>query len=598
MRPFAEPRPPGGTGEFTTPGDERSELKITTDSNSKPVTPVDTLEKAKQPIEGSSFDPQRSQLIDSATTDTAEVFANPDGSKTVEVSADRVRYRDGAGRWQPIDTSLTPVTDGFAPAARDEGVLIPNDPQRAALEWHVAAGTFTLSVPDVVDKSGEPTVEKNRAVWTSGDLEARIEIGPSSFAQELVLKAADGPNSYLLTFALPEGVSARQAEAGVEFVDAEGAVVASFGGGVASDAAADKQATAPGQTPVVTTLVERAKTSAVVKVEIDRAWLDDSKRVFPVVIDPYVVTRNAISDTYVDDSLPTTSHDQEQYFYEGRLYRRSRSLLKFGLSEPVKPSNVVTEAHLRAYVSGCAYCAATPSAVALYGSGAAWPANVTWNTQPPTDGQAARSVTAWSGTATGWVNLDATSLVQDWLRGTRPNYGLYLLGDESGTYITERSFYSTETGYGYSPTLVYTWSGTADPPSLLTPADQATVTTTTPTLQLAGYGLKNRFLVGTSPDILTGNTVFDSGSVDAGSVQVPWGALRDGGKYWWTAISTGGAGTGVAPPTRSFTVNLRLGSGSVSPSDSVGPATVNLATGNLAFRRRRRRSQRLVVTSG
>jgi hypothetical protein len=44
-------------------------------------------------------------------TATSNTFLNPDGSYTTEVAAQPVNYRDAAGAWQAIDTTLVQASD-------------------------------------------------------------------------------------------------------------------------------------------------------------------------------------------------------------------------------------------------------------------------------------------------------------------------------------------------------------------------------------------------------------------------------------------------------------------------------------------------------
>ncbi|MGI5412700.1 LamG-like jellyroll fold domain-containing protein [Streptomyces chartreusis] len=54
--------------------------------------------------------------VDSATTESAQVFANPDGTFTQEMNAAPVRAQKDNGAWAPIDTTLAREADGFVRA--------------------------------------------------------------------------------------------------------------------------------------------------------------------------------------------------------------------------------------------------------------------------------------------------------------------------------------------------------------------------------------------------------------------------------------------------------------------------------------------------
>ncbi|MGH9154047.1 MAG: hypothetical protein ACRD03_17050, partial [Acidimicrobiales bacterium] len=70
----------------------------------------------------SAFDPARSTPIDSETTPTRRVWANPDGTRTLQAHTRPVRYQDGSGAWRDFDLTPVPAPDGTlrarsAPAA-------------------------------------------------------------------------------------------------------------------------------------------------------------------------------------------------------------------------------------------------------------------------------------------------------------------------------------------------------------------------------------------------------------------------------------------------------------------------------------------------
>ncbi|MFJ5644762.1 LamG-like jellyroll fold domain-containing protein [Streptomyces sp. NPDC093223] len=54
--------------------------------------------------------------VDAATTDSSQLFANPDGTFTQEMNAAPVRARADDGAWAPIDTTLTRDADGLVRA--------------------------------------------------------------------------------------------------------------------------------------------------------------------------------------------------------------------------------------------------------------------------------------------------------------------------------------------------------------------------------------------------------------------------------------------------------------------------------------------------
>ncbi|MET8091484.1 PA14 domain-containing protein [Micromonospora sp. NPDC005220] len=92
------------------------------------------------------------------------------------------------------------------------------------------------------------------------------------------------------------------------------------------------------------------------------------------------------------------------------------------------------------------------------------------------------------------------------------------------------------------------------------------------------------FTVATGDTPRTGQ-VTSSGWIAAPRWQVPAGVLKDGGRYSWTVRTKDAAGKiGKDATARTFTVNQRLGAqaqGGPVATDTLGPVTVNLATGNV-----------------
>ncbi|GKQ38422.1 PA14 domain-containing protein, partial [Streptomyces sp. A012304] len=117
------------------------------------------------------------------------------------------------------------------------------------------------------------------------------------------------------------------------------------------------------------------------------------------------------------------------------------------------------------------------------------------------------------------------------------------------------------------------------------PADATTVTGTRPWLSAQRQtGAAYEFVLGTGDGPRTGQ-VTSSGWITSPRWQVPAGLLKDGGHYRWTVRTRDTAGrVGPDAKARSFTVSQLLGAqeaGGPVPTDTLGPVTVNLATGNV-----------------
>ena len=122
-----------------------------------------------------------------------------------------------------------------------------------------------------------------------------------------------------------------------------------------------------------------------------------------------------------------------------------------------------------------------------------------------------------------------------------------------------------------------------------TPASDSTVTTTTPVLtaSVASSTVQYQFRVATGADGSTGLVAVSNWLTRDSSGTISWAppadTLVDGGGYVWSVAARSGATIYQPEWTKRFRVDLRLGSGGPSPTDTAGPVTVNLANGNLSL---------------
>ena len=318
--------------------------------------------------------------------------------------------------------------------------------------------------------------------------------------------AAGGPRAaavYRNTFTLPAGVSVRQAAGknttdatalGVEFVDAAGAVVATFGGGKAFDSSA-KAAGEPATVPVATRLLATttgagtAPGSATVEISVDPAWVADAARVFPLTIDPHIATGTGFSgstgpngsnnfDAYVDEAYPTTAEGVQD---SGRLlagYRPingatkgSTTLVYFNLGDLIGSENTIFNAQFSLWNNYSYSC--NPTGLWVDAATSSWnPATVTWNTRPGWANAGSMKTFAHgysSSCAAAAEFYNVTPIVQKWSNspnsyyGGMNNYGFIITangGDASGY----KRFNSAETGSGM-PGLTVTWENCTNYPA-------------------------------------------------------------------------------------------------------------------------------------
>gem|GEM_PF-1400120 len=572
------------------------------DFSNPPPHPTQLAEqRAHPPVLASAFDPVRSTPLDAETTPTKKVYANPDGSRSAELTTRPTRFSDSAG-WHDIDLRLVPGPDGTLGArSAQHAARLGASADAQAVTVDTTAGPVGLRHPGA---SAAPAVlDGARASYAKAlagrDVTEALTV--DGFEETVVLPDARAGAAYTDELSLPAGVVARDAASGIELVDAKGAVVAALGGGVAHDDATKGLTGA--LAPVGVHVASQGPGRASVTVGVDPAWLADPARVFPVSLDPVFsnfITPSSGADTMVISGLdaanayPTYPQLWIGNFNNGYV---ARALLQFNLGSAPAPNDWVTESHISLHNTTTSSCAAQD--IHLVGLAAPFSATTTWNNQPATTAPEVSATSVSHANGCGGAvtqNLDATALAQRWLKDGAANNGLLLYHNPENANATDYTYASSsDDSPANAPSLSITYNHLPDMASAASPADGAVVVTPTPTLSVNpatdpdGQTVKYWFRVNTGPDAETGPKI-DSGWIDSTSWAPSAGALLDGGRYWWHTWTSDGTSTAwdgshytVANWSRGFRVDSHLGATGPWPHDEVGPMRVDLASGTMAM---------------
>lgn len=433
-------------GPTTTvpPWDATPKEKPAPGSAPTPPTPP-TAAKAAPVSTAPGFDPVKSTLIESETTPTRGVYANPDGTRTHKISTSPVRFKDGAGKWTDFDLSLVARPDGTLGAkAAPNAATLAKQADGSVATVQTSAGPVTLRHPDaspaaaVVDKQ-----EAKFAKALSGGRDIKVVLTPDGFEESVILPDAKAPAAYREELSLPAGVSVRDANAGVELVDKAGKVIAAYGGGFAYDASYPR-----GDLPAPVSVRTVAQAGRVATIEVaiaDPAWLTAPGRSFPVTIDPVWTQTTAPGTGGRDIQIVSGAGANTNYsglmanqagIYQGNLYR---SLLYFDTSNLAGATVTYAGVYMYAVYTGFVYSCTAAKPLSLFSLGSTFNETTTWNTRPLPVGAALSTITyarqpypngAGTYCPPDWVGLPITSTVQSWVNGTL-NHGLELRADES-----------------------------------------------------------------------------------------------------------------------------------------------------------------------
>ncbi|MEU5690794.1 LamG-like jellyroll fold domain-containing protein [Actinosynnema sp. NPDC020468] len=340
-------------------------------------------------------------LVTSATTETDEVRANPDGSMTLVQHVAPVRVKRGDG-WTPVDLTLERKPDGtIAPKAAPVDVAFSAGGTGSGLEplAKVARGGSEVGLRWQGDLP-EPRIDGSGLTYAEvlPGVDLKVEASLTGFGQVLVVKNRDAARN-LGTIAFPTHAESARVEdrSGASLVVKDDAGKPVFAGDASrmwdsSSRSAANQTEGPADGDRQAGMAV-AVTPDAVSITPDRAFLDDPKTTYPVLLDPEYSCTNCgkTHHAVVQDQWPNahnydvTSGDLGD-LKAGFLNKNSLGAPNNGVSRTYLQMNTsallgkyIASATLHTKVVSSYSCSPSPTELWLVG----WiDSTVTWNNQP------------------------------------------------------------------------------------------------------------------------------------------------------------------------------------------------------------------------
>lgn len=215
---------------------------------------------------------------------------------TTKVYGGPVHYLDSEGRWQEIKVELVSHLKGrYRNAANFFELSFSNNPLDSQLATIKIDSTHSISwgLDAASGLSGLSSLVGialgNRMTYSSilPNVDLRLTSTKSGVKEDLILRSKAATNVFTFPLELT-GLSAETDSSGdVIYRDETGAIRARTPHGMAEDSNYDDRKGEGARTYNVTyDVVQHSVSQRAIRVTVDRAWLDDPSRVFPVMVDP------------------------------------------------------------------------------------------------------------------------------------------------------------------------------------------------------------------------------------------------------------------------------------------------------------------------
>ncbi|MFL5911696.1 MAG: DNRLRE domain-containing protein [Gaiellaceae bacterium] len=367
---------------------------------------------------------------------SSRTYRNPDGTMVARAFARPVNFRAGKA-WRSIDNTLVPASGGWRNRANNYSAFLPTD---AGSAFGVNAGSSALGFAlDGAHGTGTVKGDTQKIDNALPDVGLITRAESTGLEQTLSLASAKAQNQFTYRLSVSGGLRPRtNADGAIDFVDSHGQPK------LALNAPAMRDSAGVWSSALKMKLEHQGGDYAAV-LTIDRGWLGDPARKYPVMVDPAVIhmenkgdTRWRESGADLDCQITSGSGantnnctgDTLNLGWDGS--NNNRTLLRFDLQTMIPSNTNVLRAEFGLHQYG-ASANGTISAE-VHQMTRAWTSAVTWNKYDGTNswttagGDFASSAAATASipwpTGDPWPTFYPTSLVKGWINGSIANNGL------------------------------------------------------------------------------------------------------------------------------------------------------------------------------
>jgi RHS repeat-associated protein len=384
-----------------------------------------TVTEAEPPsTEVRGFDEKASTEQPARRSEFERVYTNTDGTETTEFSTAKLNYQGKDGAWTPVDPTLVDDQgNGWRNTADEVGLRFAKRADAADLVTLTVDGDHSVSYALAGAAPSAPTVDGAAIVYADvqPEVDLELESRAGGAKETLVLAGPGAPTSFTFPLRL-KGLTPRIDNGQVVFDDEKGTPRAVIPPGDMVDA---KGAVSKG---VSYRLVRDA-----LELAVDAAWLKEPGRAFPVAVDPTVAL--PVGSGSADASMTAGPAGSGEL----AIGANANAYLKFGDLVNRLQYHTIFGAQLWLVNFDAESC--DPRQVSVH------PVTENWSSGSGTyPGPAVGGALASKSFAHGYIAFGQSSsacpragelfnlggagrdLVQRWVNGEQPNYGLSIRG--------------------------------------------------------------------------------------------------------------------------------------------------------------------------
>lgn len=402
-------------------------------------------------------------------------FKMSDGTISAAQYDRPVHYLDESGKWVDYDNTFVVAGDTEDEGSIDDAVNASSDfnvrfskksngnkmvsikTDDYKISWNYEdINKSTVQVSTLPDDEDMSTLDKltSEAVYKDvfTDTDIQYLLSSNELKENIILNSKDAPTEFIANYK-GAGLSAEKIDDKTVYVkNKNGDTIFAISAPYMTDANDEYS------DGVTLEIINSSDNKFSIKTVLDKEWLNDDDRAYPITVDPVFETAKDWPSTsnvdycqsaYISSSNPNTSYGRGGTSYEGSLYvgkesgrGKTRSFIKYTKLPELAECDKLVDARIYLYRR-----ISNVITVDLYRVTDSWSqSSVTWNNAPSVDTSETYDYKRFKTTETGsWVSWEITELVRGWYSGEYENHGIMMkTASETSTSTYKRAwFFST-----------------------------------------------------------------------------------------------------------------------------------------------------------